>query len=185
MHKAFIGGFEDDRAAGYSEAETLAVSQADVLIAVAASGSTPYTLGVCDYAAEAGALIIGLSNNSESPLLQHSSIPVLLDTGPEVIAGSTRLAAGTAQRAALGMFSTLLMTRLGHVYSNMMVNLIADNQKLVSRAVRILESATKRSTEDCTAALQQADGSVKLAILLLMEVDSERLSVCWTVIRRI
>lgn len=167
LQEAFIGGYEDDFDAGVTQARVLGLTQNDVVVAIAASGSTPYTLGVCDVAKQKGSLVIGIANNPTCELLQTADIAIELNTGPEVIAGSTRLGAGTAQRAVLSMFSTLLMTKLGHVYNNTMVNLVADNKKLVQRAVRILESATNKAPEQCEKALAEADGLVKVAILIL------------------
>lgn len=167
LQEAFIGGYEDDFDKGVSEANALQLNSSDVVLAIAASGSTPYTLGVCDVAKQAASLVIGIANSCSCELLQTADIAIELNTGPEVIAGSTRLGAGTAQRAVLSMFSTLLMTKLGHVYNNTMVNLVADNKKLVGRALRILESATNKSPEQCEAALAEADGLVKVAILIL------------------
>ena len=117
---------------------SLGLGHGDVVIAVAASGSTPFTLAAVVAAREAGALTVGLANNADAPLLDAVDIPVLLDSGPEVIVGSTRMGAGTAQKAALGMISSLAMIRLGHVLDGLMVNLKVDNAKLRRRAIRIL-----------------------------------------------
>lgn len=173
LQTAFVGGYEDDFDAGITEAVALNLTEKDVVLAIAASGSTPYTLGVCEVAKAAGSLLIGIANNSCSELLQTANIAIQLDTGPEVVAGSTRLGAGTAQRAVLSVFSTLLMIKLGHVYNNTMVNLIADNKKLVRRALRILESATNQSQEKCQKALDEAEGLVKVAILILADCSVE------------
>ncbi len=176
LQAAFLGGYEDDYDEGVSQASSLKLTHNDVVLAVAASGSTPYTLGVCKVVNQAGSLLVGIANNPSCELLKLADIAVLLNTGPEVIAGSTRLGAGTAQRSVLSMFSTLLMTKLGHVYNNTMVNLVADNKKLVGRALRILESATNKSPEQCEKALAEAEGLVKVAILILsgLRVDSAK-----------
>lgn len=174
LQAAFVGGYEDDFDAGVVEAVALNLTHNDVVLAIAASGSTPYTLGVSDVAKQAGSLLIGIANNPCCELLQTANIAIQLDTGPEVVAGSTRLGAGTAQRAVLSMFSTLLMLKLGHVYNNTMVNLVADNKKLIRRALRILESATNHSPEKCEKALEEAEGLVKVAILILADCSVDK-----------
>ncbi|GAB5602403.1 N-acetylmuramic acid 6-phosphate etherase [Thermus sp. FJN-A] len=126
-----VEGAEDDLEEGLREGRGLAPG--DVLVAVAASGTTPYTLGVLLGAKEAGALTVAFANNPGAPLLREAHHPVLLDTGPEVIAGSTRLGAGTAQKAALNLFSTLAMVLLGRVYGNRMARMRASNEKLRQR----------------------------------------------------
>jgi N-acetylmuramic acid 6-phosphate etherase len=120
----------------------------DVLVAVAASGQTPYTLGVLRGAKAQGALTVALANNPGAPLLLEAHHPVLLDTGPEPIAGSTRLGAGTAQKAALNLFSTTLMVRLGRVYGNRMLRMRATNRKLKERGARMLKELDLRGAED-------------------------------------
>ncbi|WP_072394034.1 N-acetylmuramic acid 6-phosphate etherase [Hyphomicrobium sp. CS1GBMeth3] len=139
----------------------------DVLIAVAASGTTPFTLACLREAKRAGALTIGIANNRGTPILEDSDAPVLLDTGPEPIAGSTRMNAGTAQRIALNLLSSLVMIRLGHVYQGLMVDVQATNAKLVQRAEEMLLRLTSRSRDEVRNALIRAQGSVKLAVLLL------------------
>src|SRR5208282_5421175 len=139
----------------------------DVLIAVAASGTTPFTVACLRRAKERGALTIGIANNPNTPLLELADQPIWLDTGPEPIAGSTRMKAGTAQRIALNLLSSLVMIRLGRVYQNLMVDLQAVNKKLVQRSENILSQLTGRDCEDVRDALLRAEGSVKLALLLL------------------
>jgi N-acetylmuramic acid 6-phosphate etherase len=161
------GGEEDDEAAARVEIEALALTAEDVVIAVAASGTTPYTLAAVDAARSAGALTIGMANNAGAPLLTASDIPVLLESGPEIIVGSTRMGAGTAQKAALNLLSTLLMIRLGHVYDGLMVNLRADNRKLRGRSIRMLRHITSAGESEAADALDRAGGSVKHAALIL------------------
>jgi N-acetylmuramic acid 6-phosphate etherase len=139
----------------------------DVLIAVAASGSTPFTLACLREAAVRGALTVGIANNADTPLLNEAEHPVWLDTGAEPIAGSTRMKAGTAQRVALTLLSSLVMIRLGRVYEGLMVDVQPSNRKLVRRSEAILGQLTGHSREHVRDALRQAKGSVKLALLLL------------------
>jgi N-acetylmuramic acid 6-phosphate etherase len=143
------------------------VGSADVVIAVAASGTTPFTLACLREARQAGALTIGMANNRETPLLQEAHHSIYLDTGPEPIAGSTRMKAGTAQRIALLLLSSLVMILLGRVYEGLMVDVQALNKKLVRRSERILSRLSGRSADEIRDALQRAGGSVKLAFLLL------------------
>jgi N-acetylmuramic acid 6-phosphate etherase len=139
----------------------------DALIAVAASGSTPFTLSCLREAAARGALTIGIANNADTPLLNEADHPVWLDTGAEPIAGSTRMKAGTAQRVALTLLSSLVMIRLGRVYEGLMVDVQPSNRKLVRRSEAILAQLTGHSRNQVRDALRQAKGSVKLALLLL------------------
>jgi N-acetylmuramic acid 6-phosphate etherase len=139
----------------------------DALIAVAASGSTPFTLACLREAAARGALTIGIANNADTPLLNEADHPVWLDTGAEPIAGSTRMKAGTAQRVALTLLSSLVMIRLGRVYEGLMVDVQPSNRKLVRRSEAILAQLTGHSRDQVRDALRQAKGSVKLALLLL------------------
>jgi len=164
------GGEEDDAGAARAAIAALGLGQADAVIAVAASGTTPYTLAAVDAARPTGALVVAMANNAGAPLLAAADIPVLLDSGPEVIVGSTRMGAGTAQKAALNLLSTLVMIRLGHVHDGLMVSLRADNTKLRARAARTLHHITGASEEAATVALIEAGGSVKLAALRLRGV---------------
>ncbi|WP_171120391.1 MULTISPECIES: N-acetylmuramic acid 6-phosphate etherase [unclassified Ruegeria] len=138
----------------------------DTVIAVSASGSTPYTLAACEIAREKGATVIGIANNAQSPLLEGADIPILLATPPELISGSTRMGAGTAQKIALNMLSSLMALELGHVYRGMMVNLRADNDKLRARAAGIVTRIAEVDTDTAQSALETADGDVKPAILI-------------------
>jgi N-acetylmuramic acid 6-phosphate etherase len=143
----------------------------DVVIAVAASGTTPFTLSCLKEARRRGALTIGVANNRDTPILEQADYPILLDTGAEPIAGSTRMKAGTAQRITLNVFSSLVMILLGRVYDGLMVDLQAVNQKLVRRSESILKRLTGCSNEQAGGALRQANGNVKLAVLLLHGCD--------------
>jgi N-acetylmuramic acid 6-phosphate etherase len=161
------GSVEDDAERGRAEMVLLNPKPSDAVIAVAASGSTPFTLAATVAAAEAGALTVGIASNAGSPLLKAVDAPVFLDSGPEVIAGSTRMGAGTAQKAALGLLSSLVMIRLGHVYDGFMVDLRADNAKLRRRAVQALVAIAECREPQAAEALDRAGGRVKTAAMVL------------------
>src|SRR5215471_5680343 len=139
----------------------------DVVIAVAASGTTPFTLACLREAKRQRALTIGVANNRDTPILEEADHAIWLDTGAEPIAGSTRMKAGTAQRITLNVFSSLVMILLGRVYDGLMVDLQAVSQKLVRRSEGILTRLTGSSGEQAREALHRANGNVKLAVLLL------------------
>ncbi len=162
---------EDDAAAGRRAGEGLGPK--DVLVAVSASGRTPYTLALAAAAREKGALTVGMANNPNTPLLASVEVPVLLDTGPEVIAGSTRLAAGTAQKAALNLFSTLVMVRLGRVYGNRMVAVRPANLKLRRRARALVAEIAGVDESQAEEALRAAGWEVPLAVLLARGLEPE------------
>jgi N-acetylmuramic acid 6-phosphate etherase len=162
-----VEGAEDDAAAGLAEAEALRFGSADVLVAVAASGATRYTCAVQAAARAAGAMTVALANNPGSPLLTEAEHPVLLLTGPEFLAGSTRMTAGTAQKIALNLFSTRLMTELGRVYRGLMVNVVASNAKLIARAHRIVAALAAVDPAVATQAYEAAGGDISLAVLML------------------
>jgi len=150
------------------------IGAADVVIAVAASGTTPFTVSCMREAKRRGAFAIGIANNRSTPLLTEADCPIWLDTGPEPIAGSTRMKAGTAQRVALNLLSTLLMTRLGRVHEGLMVDVQAINAKLIGRSENILRRLSGRSEEEVRAALQSAGGNVKKAMLILHGCTAEK-----------
>jgi N-acetylmuramic acid 6-phosphate etherase len=168
-----IEGAEDE--AGYATelVHHHDIGPADVLIAVAASGTTPFTLTCLCEARQRGAMTIGIANNRDTPLLARAEHPILLETGAEPIAGSTRMNAGTAQRIALNLLSSLLMIRLGRVFQGLMVDVQASNKKLVRRSEDILLRLTGRTQEDVREALGNANGNVKLAVLLLQGCTME------------
>jgi N-acetylmuramic acid 6-phosphate etherase len=162
-----VEGAEDDPERGAEMVRQHEVGPTDVLIAVAASGTTPFTLACLREARRLGALTIGIANNPDTPLLEEGHYGIWLDTGPEAIAGSTRLKAGTAQKITLNLLSSLLMIRLGRVYDGLMVDVQPTNKKLVRRSENMLMQLTDRDRAEVRAALDQANGSVKLAVLLL------------------
>lgn len=160
------GAPEDDADAARAELADAGVGPGDCVIALTASGYTPYPMAAVEAARAAGARTIGISNNHGAPLFDRVDVAICLPTPPEVIAGSTRMGAGTAQKIALNMLSTLMAVHLGHVHDGFMVNLIADNAKLRDRARRIVMSVSAVSEDKAAAALEQAGGAVKVAILL-------------------
>lgn len=159
---------EDDRGAGAADLAAVAVGAGDVVLAVSASGRTPYVRGALAAAAAAGALTVGVVNNPESPIAAECDLVVEVLTGAEVVSGSTRLKAGTAQKLVLNTFSTLLMVKLGHTYGDLMINLSGSNSKLRWRAQRIVAAATGAPAAEAAAALAAADGEVKVATVMLL-----------------
>jgi N-acetylmuramic acid 6-phosphate etherase len=162
-----VEGAEDDRELGAADIDELALTASDVVLLIAASGSTPYTVAAAHAARTAGALTVGILNNPGAPLAAACDIAVVLDTGPEVISGSTRLKAGTAQKIALNTFSSAVMVRLHKVYGNLMVDLRATNAKLVQRAVRLTMAASGADESAARQALASCGSSVKGAIVML------------------
>jgi N-acetylmuramic acid 6-phosphate etherase len=160
------GAPEDDPALAEADLATVAPKAGDVVLAVSASGSTPYTVTVARAARARGALVVGIASAKGSPLLAAADVAVFTDTGAEVIAGSTRLGAATAHKVALNMISVLAGIRLGHVHDGMMVNLVADNTKLVDRAARIVATVSGSDADAARRALAEAEGVVKPAILI-------------------
>lgn len=165
------GAPEDDGDAARTEIAAAKVGRGDCVIALTASGYTPYPMAAVEAARAAGAKTIGISNNSGAPLFDRVDVAICLPTPPEVIAGSTRMGAGTAQKIALNMLSTMMAIHLGHVHDGYMVNLIADNMKLRGRARRIVMAVSQVPEDKAAAALEQADGAVKTAILLAAGAD--------------
>jgi N-acetylmuramic acid 6-phosphate etherase len=150
------------------------IGAVDVMIAVSASGTTPFTLACMRDAKKHHALTVGIANNLDTPILREADHPIWLDTGPEPIAGSTRMKAGTAQRVVLNLLSSLVMIRLGRVHEGLMVDVRAMNAKLVKRSWGILRRLTGQSDEQIAEALKQANGNVKVAVLLLNGCKKEK-----------
>jgi N-acetylmuramic acid 6-phosphate etherase len=143
----------------------------DVVIGVAASGTTPFTVAALREATARGAMTVGVSNNPETPILSVSTHPILVETGEEVVAGSTRMKAGTAQKVVLNLLSTLVMIRLGRVYRGLMVHMRATNAKLRRRSEIMVTQITGCEESTAIEALSQADGDVKIASLIVFGVD--------------
>ena len=169
-----VEGAEDEVEQAVALVTRHEINAADVLIAVAASGTTPFTMTCLREARKRGALTVGIANNRDTPILHESHHAILLNTGSEPIAGSTRMKAGTAQKIALNLLSSLLMILLGRVYQGLMVDVRALNKKLVRRSEDMLMQLTGRSRDEARAALDCANGSVKVAVLLLHGCDPDR-----------
>ena len=168
------GGVEDDLGLAAADVARLTPGKGDAVICVSASGSTPYTLAVARAARSAGAAVIGIANVPGGALLAASSHPVLIETGAEVIAGSTRMGAATAQKVALNMLSVLVGIRLGAVHDGHMVDVVADNAKLRDRAARIVAAISGADELTARAALTTTGGVVKTAVLVARGLTPER-----------
>jgi N-acetylmuramic acid 6-phosphate etherase len=163
-----VEGAEDDGARGEAELNAANPTARDVAVFVAASGATPFTLGAMRAAKQAGALTIGIANNAQAPVIVQAEVGILLFTGTELISGSTRLKAGTAQKVALNTFSSALMVRLNKVYGNLMVDLRATNAKLRRRAVSLTMHATGCEESQALATLEACGFHVKVAIVAIL-----------------
>jgi N-acetylmuramic acid 6-phosphate etherase len=158
---------EDSPELGQTDISRRRPSARDVVVGVAASGRTPYTIGALKTAKKNGATTVAVTCNSDSPLSQVADIPITVEVGPEVISGSTRMKAGTAQKMVLNMLTTGAMTRLGYVYGNLMVNVSLKNKKLVERGINILEKAAGVDRERAQQALKASNGSVPVALVMV------------------
>lgn len=168
MFKA-VEGAEDDMEQGTADLLALQPQQNDVVFLLAASGATPYVLGALQAARRLGALTVGIANNPAAPVAVQSDCGIVLDTGAEVISGSTRLKAGTAQKITLNTISSALMVGLHKTYGNLMVDLKPTNAKLILRAVRLTMHATGASEAQARAVLEQCQFHVKVAIVALLK----------------
>lgn len=162
-----VEGAEDNHAQGAADVRGVSPTANDVVIGLAASGRTPYVIGGLEAARATGALTIGLANNPGSPVAASAEIGITLDTGSEVISGSTRLKAGTAQKIALNTLSSAIMVRLHKVYGNLMVDVLPTNEKLYRRAIALTVRATGATDAAAKAALEQCRYRVKVAIVML------------------
>lgn len=160
-----VEGAEDDEEAAVAAVEAQ-VTAGDALVGIAASGTTPYTVAAVRRAGQLGALTVGVTSAPSSPLAQAARIAIVADTGPEVIMGSTRMKSGTAQKLILNTLSTGVMIRLGHVYSNLMIDMPATNEKLRLRAERMVELAAEVPRDEAVQTLRDADGHVKVAVVM-------------------
>jgi N-acetylmuramic acid 6-phosphate etherase len=171
-------GAEDASGEAIQQLAGLGVGATDVVIGVAASGRTPFTAGAIEWARQAGALTIGIANNAGSTLLEAAEFPILAATGSELIAGSTRMKAGTAQKAALNILSTAIMLRLGRVYRGLMVDMVVSNDKLLHRAQRMVSMVAGCPEDLAAEAVAAAGNNIKKAVLIAKGVaieDAERL----------
>jgi N-acetylmuramic acid 6-phosphate etherase len=167
-----VEGAEDSKDLARADLDALALTATDTVVGISASGRTPYAIGAVEHARARGALTIGLSCNPDSALAAAAEHGIEIVVGPELLTGSTRLKAGTAQKLVLNMLSTITMIRLGKTYGNLMVDVRASNDKLRARSRRIVALATGADEADIERALTEAGGEVKTAILILLgEVD--------------
>ncbi|PCI46530.1 MAG: N-acetylmuramic acid 6-phosphate etherase [Alphaproteobacteria bacterium] len=161
-------GAEDDFDDGIKQIREAKVGKNDVVFGVAASGKTPFTLGALKEANALGAMTIGITNNPHTPILEEADYAILAETGSELIAGSTRMKAGTSQKAIFNMLSTAIMTRLGRIYKGFMVDMIVSNKKLENRAVNMICDITDCSAEVAGSSLKTANRHIKTAILITL-----------------
>lgn len=168
-----LGSVEDDPALALADLDRSGLAAGDVLLVLSASGRTPYALTMAEAARARGILVAGFANVPGSALLALADIAVLIETGPEVISGSTRMGAATAQKVALNMVSVLAASRLGHVHDGYMVNVLADNIKLIDRAARIVAAVAEVPRDAAEAALQDTAGAVKPAVLVARGMTPE------------
>ncbi len=170
-----VEGAEDSRANAWRELNKMGLKKTDSLVGLAASGTTPYVLAAIAYAKRRGALTIAVTANRKSPLAKTAHIAITPDVGPEVLTGSTRLKAGTAQKMVLNMLSTATMVRLGHAYENLMIDLTKTNRKLRDRAKRILMEATGKNVSEAEHALRQSKHNLRVALIILKRrISAER-----------
>jgi N-acetylmuramic acid 6-phosphate etherase len=158
---------EDDTSLAVAEIKNRKPGKRDIVLGIATSGRTPFTIAVLEYARRRGARTIALTCNRNSPLERAADFAIVTEVGAEVLAGSSRMKAGTAHKMVLNMISTGSMTRLGYVYGNLMVNVWTKNEKLVQRAVRILEQATGANHHEASAALEASGHRTPVAVVML------------------
>jgi N-acetylmuramic acid 6-phosphate etherase len=163
-----VEGAEDKIDGALTELKELGLSAKDTVIGIAASGRTPYVIGALKYAGEIGALRAGVTCNPQSEISKYVEHAIEVDTGPEVLAGSTRLKAGSAQKLVLNMISTAVMINLGKTFGNLMVDLQIANEKLRNRAVRIIQAATNCDSIAAEQALLDSGNQVKVAIVMIL-----------------
>ena len=162
-----VEGAEDRPEDGARDLRKIHLSRNDSVIGIAASGTTPYVLGAIAFAKRRGAFTVGVSANRRSPLASSAKIAITPVVGPEILAGSTRLKAGTSQKMVLNMLSTAVMVRLGHAYDNLMIDVGESNEKLRERAKWILKEASARDVSAVTQALRQSGHELRLALIML------------------
>ena len=162
-----VEGAEDSARQGARDLAAKKITASDVVVGLTASGSTPYVLGALAYSRRRGAVTIGVTSNRRSPLGRIAAIIIAPEVGAEVVAGSTRMKAGTAQKLVLNMLSTATMVRLGRVYDNWMIRVALTNRKLRQRGLRILEQASGASVAEAERALRQAGHALPVALVML------------------
>jgi len=169
-----VEGAEDNGAKGAKDLAARGLDSKDAVVGIAASGGTPYVLGALEYAKRKGAVTIALTSNPRTPITQICPISIVTPTGPEVITGSTRMKAGTAQKLVLNMLSTATMIRLGRVYDNWMIGVALTNRKLQARGLRILMEASGANVAESTRALRQSGHNLGAALIMLKTGASAR-----------
>jgi N-acetylmuramic acid 6-phosphate etherase len=162
-----VEGAEDSLANAIRDLRTKKLTRHDVVVGITASGTTPYVLASLQYAKRRGAVTVATTVNPRTPVARLAKIVIATEVGPEVLTGSTRLKAGTAQKMVLNMLSTAAMARLGHVYENLMIDVKASNQKVSDRIVRILAEASGRNVSASEHALRQAGHNMRVALVML------------------
>jgi N-acetylmuramic acid 6-phosphate etherase len=162
-----VEGAEDSEGNGEGDLRAVKPMSKDVVVGIAASGTTPYVLGAMQLAHRRGAMTIAVTSNLRVPLGRMAKIVIAPEVGPEVLTGSTRLKAGTSQKMVLNMLSTAVMARLGHVYENLMIDMLLTNKKLADRALRILAEASGKSVSAAKHALQPAGHNMRVALVML------------------
>jgi len=162
-----VEGAEDAAGHGARDLRARKFGGKDIVVGIAASGTTPYVLGALKYARRCGATIIALTSNRHVPITRLADIVIAPEVGPEVVTGSTRLKAGTSQKLVLNMLSTGAMVRLGHVYENLMIDAMLTNKKLEQRALRMLAEASGKSVSAGRRALRQAGHDIRVALVIL------------------
>jgi N-acetylmuramic acid 6-phosphate etherase len=162
-----VEGAEDSARQGARELAAKKITPTDVVVGLTASGSTPYVLGALKYAKKRGAATVGVTCNRRAPICRIADITIAPEVGPEAVAGSTRMKAGTAQKLVLNMLTTAAMVRLGHVYDNWMINVALANRKLRRRGLRVLEEAAGVSLRQAEHALRQAGHDLRVALVML------------------
>ena len=162
-----VEGAEDSAANGARDLRRLKLRRRDVVVGIAASGTTPYVLGAMKFARGCGALTVAVMANRDMPLARLAKIVIGVEVGAEVLTGSTRLKAGTSQKMVLNMLSTAVMVRLGHAYENLMIDAVLTNEKLHERAVRILVEASGASVSAAEDALRAAGHSMRVGLVML------------------
>jgi N-acetylmuramic acid 6-phosphate etherase len=162
-----VEGAEDSVANGARDLRAKKLTRNDVVVGIAASGTTPYVLGALAFARKRGATTVAVTSNGRAPITRHARIVIAPEVGPEIVAGSTRLKAGTSQKLVLNMLSTAAMVRLGHVYENLMIDVALTNQKLRQRGLRILCEASGKDLSAAEHALRQSGHNLRTALVML------------------
>jgi N-acetylmuramic acid 6-phosphate etherase len=162
-----VEGAEDSAANGIRDLRSKKIGPEDVVVGIAASGTTPYVIGALTYARERGATTVAITSNRNAPISRFAAIVIAPQVGPEVVTGSTRLKAGTSQKLVLNMLSTASMVRLGHVYENLMIDVALTNQKLRGRGLRILAEASGQNASAAKHALRQSGHDLRTALVML------------------